>query len=141
MNVSSIGGRLTLPLSALYGGSKFAVEGISASLSYGMREIGVRVKLVEPGMIKTNFVNAMEFSNDGSLSEYQRLVGKLWEVAGSMAANGADAATAAAVIFTATTDATDQLRYSAGEDARHLAARRSSASKAPHQFSVGMRSA
>ena len=47
VNVSSIAGRLTLPFGALYCGSKFAVEGISESLTYEMREIGVRVKVVE----------------------------------------------------------------------------------------------
>jgi NAD(P)-dependent dehydrogenase (short-subunit alcohol dehydrogenase family) len=91
-----------------------------------MREIGVRVKLVEPGMIKTNFGNAMEFNNDSSLSEYQRLVGKLWEIAGSMRANAAEAMAVAEVIFTAATDDTDQLRYTAGEDAKHLASQRDS---------------
>jgi short-subunit dehydrogenase len=124
VNVSSIGGRLTLPFGALYSGSKFAVEGISEALTYEMREIGVRVKLVEPGIIKTNFANAMEFSNDTSLREYQRLVGKLWEVAGSMRANGAEAEVAAEVIYTAATDGTDQFRYTVGEDAKHLASRR-----------------
>lgn len=124
VNVSSIGGRLTLPLSALYSGSKFAVEGISEALSWEMREIGVRVKLVEPGMVKTNFKNAMEFSNDTSLAEYQSLAAKLWEVAGSMSDNAAEAPVVAEVIYTAATDGTDQLRYTAGEDAKHLAARR-----------------
>ena len=126
VNVSSIGGRLTLPFSAIYSGSKFAVEGISEALTWEMREIGVRVKLVEPGMIKTNFGNAMEFNNDSSLSEYQRLVGKLWEIAGSMRANAAEAMAVAEVIFTAATDDTDQLRYTAGEDAKHLASQRDS---------------
>jgi short-subunit dehydrogenase len=124
VNVSSIGGRLTLPFSALYSGSKFAVEGISEALSYEMREIGVRVKVVEPGIINTNFANAMEFSNDPAIGEYQRLVGKLWEVAGELRAEGAEASVAAEVIFGAATDGTEQLRYTVGEDARRLAAQR-----------------
>jgi NAD(P)-dependent dehydrogenase (short-subunit alcohol dehydrogenase family) len=126
VNVGSIAGRLTLPFSALYCGSKFAVEGISEALSYEMREIGVLVKLVEPGFIKTNFRNAIEFSNDQSLSEYQRLVGKLWETTRSMAANGAESIAAAEVIFTAATDGTDRLRYTVGEDARHWTSQRDS---------------
>ena len=137
VNVSSIAGRLTLPFGALYCGSKFAVEGISEALSYEMREIGVRVKLVEPGFIKTNFGNAMEFNNNKSLSEYQPLVGKLWEVAGSMRADGAEAVVAAEVIFTAATDGTDQLRYTVGEDARRLASQRGSQDDAT--FFAGMR--
>lgn len=124
VNVSSIAGRLTLPLGALYCGSKFAVEGISEALGYEMRAIGVRVKLVEPGFIKTNFSQAVEFSNDTSLGEYQSLVGKLWEVVEPMRANSADSKVAAEVIYTAATDGTDQLRYTAGEDARQLTAQR-----------------
>ncbi len=137
VNVSSIGGRLTLPFSALYSGSKFAVEGISEGLSYEMRAIGVRVKLIEPGIIKTNFPNAMEFSNDPSLSEYQPLVGKLWEVAGALMAAGAEASVAAEAIYTAATDGTDQVRYTVGEDARHLAAQRDTQDDAT--FFKGMR--
>lgn len=137
VNVSSIAGRLTVPFGALYSGSKFAVEGISEALSYEMREIGVRVKLVEPGFIKTNFANAVEFSNDTSLSEYQRLVYKLWEVAGSMRAAGAESVVAAEVIFTAATDGTDQLRYTVGEDARQWASQRDSQDDAT--FFEGMR--
>ena len=124
VNVSSVAGRLTLPLGSLYCGSKFAVEGISEALSYEMREIGVRVKLVEPGFIKTNFPNAVKFSKDQSLSEYQRLVAKLWEVTGAMAAHGADASVAAEVIYTAATDGTDQLRYTVGQDAKLMIAQR-----------------
>ena len=126
VNVSSIGGRLTLPFGALYSGSKFAVEGISEALAWEMSAIGVRVKLVEPGFIKTNFGNAMEFSNDPSLGEYQGLVGKLWAFAEPMRANAAEPAVVAEVIYTAATDGTSQLRYTAGEDAKQLAAQRSS---------------
>jgi NADP-dependent 3-hydroxy acid dehydrogenase YdfG len=124
VNVGSISGRLTLPLSSPYSGTKFAVEGISEALRYEMREIGVRVKLVEPGMIKTNFSNVMEFNNDPSLNEYQRLVGKLWQAATALRANGAESLTAAEAIYTAATDGTDQLRYVVGDDAKHLASQR-----------------
>lgn len=126
VNVSSVAGRLTLPLGSLYCGSKFAVEGISEALRYEMRAIGVRVKLVEPGFIKTNFAKAVEFNNDESLSEYQGLVGKLWEVAEPMRANGSDATVAAEVIYTAATDGSDQLRYTAGEDAKQMVMQRNS---------------
>jgi len=137
VNVSSIAGRLTLPFGALYCGSKYAVEGISEALSYEMREIGVRVKLVEPGFIKTNFSNAMEFCNNPALTEYQHLVGNLWGVAGSMRAGGAESIVAAEVIFTAATDGSDQLRYTAGEDARQWASQRGSQDDAA--FFAGMR--
>jgi NAD(P)-dependent dehydrogenase (short-subunit alcohol dehydrogenase family) len=139
VNVSSISGRLTLPFSSPYSGTKFAVEGISEALRYEMREIGVRVKLVEPGMIKTNFSNVMEFNNDSSLGEYQRLVGKLREVATALRANGAESLTAAEAIYTAATDATDQLRYTVGEDAKQLAAQRAAQDDATFFEEMGAR--
>lgn len=56
VNVSSIGGRFGLPLGAAYHASKFAVEGLSESLRFELEPFGIRVKLVEPGGIKTDFV-------------------------------------------------------------------------------------
>lgn len=126
VNISSIGGRLTLPLSPLYSGTKFAVEGISESLAYEMSAIGVRVKVVEPGMIATNFRNALEFHNEPSISEYQPVIDGLWNGVGGMVANAAGPELVAKVIYTAATDGTAQLRYTAGEDARQLAAQRAS---------------
>ena len=45
VNISSIGGQMTFALGTLYHGTKFAVEGISESLHYEMKELGVKVKI------------------------------------------------------------------------------------------------
>ena len=124
VNISSIAGRLTLPFGSLYAGTKFAIEGISESLSFEMRAIGVRVKVVEPGYIKTNFGASREFNIDPSLTEYQPLLAKFNEFVEPGRANGADPSVAAQVIYTAATDGTDQLRYLAGEDAKQLIGQR-----------------
>jgi NAD(P)-dependent dehydrogenase (short-subunit alcohol dehydrogenase family) len=126
VNVSSIIGRVSFPLSALYCSSKFAVEGLSEALSFELREIGVRIKVIEPGIIYTNFSNAMSFSNDESLAEYQRLIGRFGAAFETFRANGAPASVAAEVIYAAATDESDQLRYTAGEDARQFKAERES---------------
>lgn len=55
INVSSVGGRLTLPLYATYHATKFAVEGLTEALQYELADQGIRVKLVEPGAAKTDF--------------------------------------------------------------------------------------
>jgi NAD(P)-dependent dehydrogenase (short-subunit alcohol dehydrogenase family) len=55
INISSMGGRAAMPLGSLYHGSKFAVEGMSEALQYEMAEIGVAVKLVEPGITPYQF--------------------------------------------------------------------------------------
>jgi NADP-dependent 3-hydroxy acid dehydrogenase YdfG len=118
VNISSIGGKVTFPLGTLYHGTKFAVEGISESLSYEMQAIGVKVKIVEPGAIKTDFATrSFAFSNDESLTEYQKTVKGVMTAVEPMMANGADPLVVAEVIYKAATDGSDQLRYPAGSDA------------------------
>jgi NAD(P)-dependent dehydrogenase (short-subunit alcohol dehydrogenase family) len=127
VNISSIGGKVTFPLGTLYHGTKFAVEGLSESLSYEMRAIGVKVKIVEPGAIKTDFATrSFAFSNDESLTEYQKTVQSLMAAVEPMMANGADPVVVAEVIYKAATDGSDQLRYTAGSDAQPILDKRQS---------------
>jgi NADP-dependent 3-hydroxy acid dehydrogenase YdfG len=131
VNVSSVGGKMTFPLGTLYHGTKFAVEGISEALSWEMEAIGVKVKIVEPGAIKTDFVSrSFDFSNDEGLAEYQPIVKKLFAGMSSLVATGSDPVVVARVIFEAATDGTNQLRYTAGEDAKVLMAERKQADDA-----------
>jgi len=53
VNVSSIGGRIALPLAAPYAASKYALEAISDSLRREVRDQGIEVVLIEPGGVKT----------------------------------------------------------------------------------------
>ncbi|GLK74420.1 SDR family NAD(P)-dependent oxidoreductase [Ancylobacter dichloromethanicus] len=53
-NVSSVLGFLPAPYMALYAASKHAVEGLSETLDYEVRQFGIRVALVEPSFAKTN---------------------------------------------------------------------------------------
>jgi short-subunit dehydrogenase len=121
INISSIGGKITFPLGSLYHGTKFAVEGISESLNYEVEQFGVQVKIVEPGMIATDFAGrSFDFSNDESMNEYQNIVGALMNALPVMAQNASPASIVAEVIFEAATDGKNQLRYAAGEDAKVL---------------------
>lgn len=126
VNISSIGGRMALPLGTLYHGAKFAVEGLSESLAYELGTVGVRVKLVEPGGIRTDFGGrSLDFSNDPAIADYQPTIGKVLGVLGPLTAEGSAPAHIAETVFTAVTDGTDQLRYEAGADGiRMLDARR-----------------
>lgn len=139
VNVSSIGGRVAFPLGTLYHGTKFAVEGLSEALQYELGAIGVRVKLVEPGGIHTDFATrSFDFSNDASLAEYQPLVQSVVGVLGPMMEkNGSSPEAIAEVVYAATTDESDQLRYEAGADAGQvLATRRAAGDKT---FFAGMK--
>jgi NAD(P)-dependent dehydrogenase (short-subunit alcohol dehydrogenase family) len=55
VNISSMGGRLTFPGGGAYHASKYAVEALSDALRWEVREFGIRVVIVEPGLIVTRF--------------------------------------------------------------------------------------
>ncbi|OYY99687.1 MAG: short-chain dehydrogenase/reductase [Sphingobacteriia bacterium 28-36-52] len=125
INISSIGGKITFPLGSLYHGTKFAVEGISESLHYEVEQFGGQVKIVEPGMIATDFAGrSFDFSNDENMPEYQNLVSALMSAMPVMSQNASPASVVANVIYEAATDGKNQLRYIAGEDAKVLLSNR-----------------
>ncbi|MDJ0513581.1 MAG: SDR family oxidoreductase [Methyloceanibacter sp.] len=119
VNISSIGGQITFPLGTLYHGTKFAVEGLSEALHYELSAFGVQVKIVQPGMIRTEFSGrSFDFMNDAKLIEYQETVEKLFGLWRSLGANASDPDVVAEVIWRAATDGTYRLRYRAGADAK-----------------------
>lgn len=121
INISSIGGQMTFPLGTLYHGTKFAVEGISESLHYELATFGVKVKIVEPGMIRTDFGGrSMNFVNDENMSEYQGTVQSLMGMMSEVGKNASDPEVVSEAIWQAATDGTDTLRYRAGADADML---------------------
>ncbi|MGD1834627.1 MAG: SDR family oxidoreductase [Nitrososphaeraceae archaeon] len=121
INISSIGGKMGLPFGSLYHGTKFAVEGISEALNHEFGKIGCKVKIVEPGVIQTDFgKRSFDFANDESLVEYQDLVEKFIQSLKAMLENGSDPMVVAKVIYEAATDGKNKLRYTAGKDAKQL---------------------
>ena len=59
VNVSSIAGRVTFPFQSIYHTSKWAIEGFSESLYYELKPLNIKVKIVEPGMVKTSIYNSV----------------------------------------------------------------------------------
>ncbi|HXF43624.1 MAG TPA: SDR family oxidoreductase, partial [Pyrinomonadaceae bacterium] len=55
IQIASVGGRLSFPLYSTYCATKWALEGFSESLAYELKEFGIKVKIVEPGPINTDF--------------------------------------------------------------------------------------
>ncbi|MGA8912232.1 MAG: SDR family oxidoreductase [Nitrososphaeraceae archaeon] len=56
VNISSISGLAGIPSQSAYAGTKFAVEGLSESLSYELEPFGIKIVLIEPGAINTEFL-------------------------------------------------------------------------------------
>lgn len=112
INISSVGGRLTFPLYSLYHSTKWAVEGFTESLHYELKPLKVRVKLVEPGPIKTDFYDrSPEVTQDPNVTAYDGYVKRvLPQLQGSgQKAPGPDAV--ARAIERAATDGSWKLRY------------------------------
>jgi NAD(P)-dependent dehydrogenase (short-subunit alcohol dehydrogenase family) len=87
VNVSSMGGRLTFPGGGLYHASKHAVEALSDALRFEVRPFGVRVVVVQPGLIRTRFGEtvggeiAAGTAADGPYAAFNRAVAEATESA------------------------------------------------------------
>jgi NAD(P)-dependent dehydrogenase (short-subunit alcohol dehydrogenase family) len=65
VNLSSMGGRLTFPGAGFYHASKYAVEAVSDALRFEVEGFGIKVSVIEPGLIRTRFADAAVGSMDG----------------------------------------------------------------------------
>lgn len=125
LNVSSIGGRVTFPFLSLYHSTKWAVEGFSESLYYEVSELGIGVKIIEPGGVDTDFGGrSMVLTAEESLTAYNELLGKFQANAGNSGLIRSTAEFMAEEIYKAATDGKTQLRYLLGQDAEQTYAMR-----------------
>lgn len=74
VNISSMVGRFGVPLNAAYVSSKFALEGLSESISFELQEFGIKVILVEPGVIQTHFFQNLKVRGNDTKSPYYKLM-------------------------------------------------------------------
>lgn len=68
INISSIAGKMVLPVSGAYCASKFATEALSDALRLELSAFGISVIIVEPGNIQTNFMKTVENNSDRIIS-------------------------------------------------------------------------
>lgn len=124
INLSSMGGRITIPTMSLYHSTKFAVEGFTEALSYELASQNIRLKLIEPGSINTDFGGrSMDFFFDDSLTDYKEFVKAYMNAREKMFADpsrGGSPEMIADTIYLAATDGSKRLRYLAGDDAKAL---------------------
>ena len=64
VNISSVSGRIGFPLTPAYLSSKFALEGLSESMAYELEQFGIKIILIEPGVIKTSFDNNLKIGKN-----------------------------------------------------------------------------
>jgi NAD(P)-dependent dehydrogenase (short-subunit alcohol dehydrogenase family) len=119
VNVSSMGGRTTLPGGAFYHASKHAVEALSDALRMELRQFGIDVILIEPGPVNTawNDVAAASLPETGTdadpYADYKAAVTTSFATAttGPLARLGSSAADIGAVITKAVTSPRPRTRY------------------------------
>ena len=112
VNISSIAGRVTFPFQSIYHTSKWAIEGFSESLYYELKPLNIRVKIVEPGMVKTNIYNSVtRFPFEQYPDEYQTNFKKWHNYLMKNYENGYSPALDAKTIYKAANSGNLKLRY------------------------------
>jgi NAD(P)-dependent dehydrogenase (short-subunit alcohol dehydrogenase family) len=119
INITSTFGLMGYPTCSIYNATKFAVDGFSEGLAYELAQFGVKVKVIAPGGMQTDF--AGRSLQSGMHQAYDQLVAKVSEgYSEEQLANYTKAEDVAKIIYDAATDNKDQLRYIAGNDAVSL---------------------
>lgn len=121
IQIASMGGRLAFPLYSIYHSTKWAVEGFSESLAYELRPFNIKVRIVEPGAIKTEFTGrSRQKIKPADTDAYDSFVEKCDNVSIETGNNGEDPRLVAAAIFRAATDTGWKMRYPVGKPAPML---------------------
>ena len=115
IQVSSMGGLITFPAYSIYHGTKWAVEGFSESLHFEMIPFNIRVKLIEPGAIKTDFYSrSRTFVKPTTTNDYDAFLQKANQLSQDTGARGASPEVVAKTILKAANANNFKLRYATG---------------------------
>jgi NAD(P)-dependent dehydrogenase (short-subunit alcohol dehydrogenase family) len=118
MNISSVAGMTGLPGCGLYAASKFAMEGLSESLSHEIAPFGIRVTIVEPGAFRTDFLSQQSIKvSDYASDRYPQIQTAVQNWNNMNGAQAGDPVKAAKAIVDAATLENPPLRLVLGPDA------------------------
>jgi short-subunit dehydrogenase len=124
INVASMGGRVCFPYFSLYHSTKWAVDGFSESLQYELKNFGIKVKIIEPGAIKTEFYKGSRLTIENfdakdeltkAYGPHYKLMKNEFDKAGEY---GSNSEIVAHQIYRAANDNSNKLRYTVGLDAK-----------------------
>jgi len=120
INTTSIGGLMTVPFNSLYHATKWALEGWSESMAFELNQLGIGIKTIEPGGMKTDFfTRSLDTARHPAYDELvNRVMGIITDP--KQMATYASPEQIAEIVFEAATDGKDQLRYVAGSDAKAM---------------------
>ncbi len=124
VNISSMGGRLVFPGGGIYHATKYAVEALSDAMRFEVAGFGVKVVIIEPGLITTSFddaaVASMESNDDGPYADFNSRVARSTKEAysGPMRHLGGGPEAVAKVIEKALTARRPRIRYTVTASAK-----------------------
>jgi NAD(P)-dependent dehydrogenase (short-subunit alcohol dehydrogenase family) len=123
VNISSLAGRVGIPVFSAYAATKFALEGLSESIRYELKEWGINIVIIEPGVIKTNAFENLKTADTRSRSEspYADLIERVSKGFEEMIDNSSSPPKLVAeAILNAITSKDPEIRYVVGEDAKSI---------------------
>jgi NAD(P)-dependent dehydrogenase (short-subunit alcohol dehydrogenase family) len=121
INISSFLGKIGLPLLTFYNASKYAVEGITDSLRYELKDFNIRVHSIMPGFFETNFAKDNLVMNTKTFEEespYAKLVSTLAPTIVEQINHGNDAGEVAHIILEIIQNENSPARQTAGDKAK-----------------------
>lgn len=122
VNITSMGGRIAVPLDSIYHGTKFALEGLSECLQYELEPFGINIILIEPGAVGSSFWKNLKIASkttspDNIDSPYKQIVNNVSESFKQMEQNTIHPSEVAKVILQAVLSDNPDFRYVVGKDA------------------------
>jgi NAD(P)-dependent dehydrogenase (short-subunit alcohol dehydrogenase family) len=116
VNMSSGAGRFGYPNGSAYVSTKFALEGLSESVAYEVEPFGIKIVLVEPGFVRTNFSNVVAKKSQSTNSQYSKMTEKMAASIEQMKLKSSPPELVANVVLEVVTSKNPNLRYLAGKD-------------------------
>jgi NAD(P)-dependent dehydrogenase (short-subunit alcohol dehydrogenase family) len=120
VNITSLGGRISFPLNSPYHATKFALEGLSESIQYELEPFGIKIIVIEPGGVGSNFLKNLKMAtktSDPLNSPYRLMQSNMSEYFKQWAQNLTHPSEVAKVILQAVTSDNPDFRYIVGKDA------------------------
>ena len=122
VNITSVGGKLAIPFHSGYHGTKFALEGLSESIQYELDPFGIKIIIIEPGAVGSNFWKNMKSAGkslnptDGN-SPYVSMISNMSAALKQMEQSSIPPSEVANVIVSAVSIDNPDFRYVVGKDA------------------------
>ena len=120
INISSTAGIQAIPGLEFFSASKFALEGYSEALAASVKHLGIKVILIEPALIKTDWLQNCEYNQSQSFLAQNKIYQSLYDRMLARTEHGQDPQDIAHQIMTICYDPSPHLRYATNSHAQMI---------------------